>query len=550
MKKLHYISANPGSGKTHWIIKRLRRNIKRRELISLYVAPSKRLLSEVEQCLPKCLRIDGSTHHTRVVFHIHSALKHAKPGDVLLITHAAFVRIKEFFQDENLEVIIDETIDLICEFNTRKLVQSLDWFLSIVDLHLPDDPTYKDYKLLKIKPEKRKEVRKYIKSSDSDSSINVDETKELLKYILDDRYRVFISGMQRKDFYLIVTLIDTSVFKRFKRAIFSSAFIESTEMFHLLDKDYIMVDATAKAKLRQIDHQYANVVIYPLFKRNRIFSKNQRDSCIVVPKEHTEVLQLNFSQDDRFCLEAFNSFKRGAIQRLKKTETKHQSLDFIAVHKVRGMLDHFYRIVKRSKIFGEDTLIVVNKDVESYKPPVGALMPAKSHGLNCYSDYTKVAFFTALNPDRYRTKFYKSVIPEYDPTNDWLINTLAQAVTRTSVRNPSNTQKVHVLVPDLTTARLLKKKLHGLPTIRIEDFAEDYNVLGVRDLLSKREREKRNRQKIEKFKNKNPNYQKEYHKQWREKNREKNRERNREYMRQYRLRKKQEAEAKRINGKK
>jgi hypothetical protein len=549
MNKLFYLSSDPGSGKTHWIAKRLRRNQQRKEVITVYAAPSRQLLQEVEAKVPKSIKIDGTVYPSHVVKHIHKELKHARLGDVILITHAAFVKLQKFYQPENIEIIIDETMDLICEFDSRKLVRSLDWFLSIVDLKQSKDPNFERYKQLKIKPAKIKEVKRYIRSEDQDQAISIDETKQLLKYILDDRYKVLLSGTD-KNVYVIVTLIDTAVFKIFKRSIFSSAFIESTEMFHLLLRDYQMLSVEHKVKLRDIRHQYSNVVIHPLFNRNRVFSKNQRDNCIVVPKEHKESLETNFSKNGKFSIEKLKKFQRQTRISSKGVDKKLIQ----ATESIRGMLDHFYAVIRTSPNFGENTLVVVNKDVESYRPPVGLLIPPKSHGLNCYSTFTRLAFFAALNPNKRRLAFYRSVIPDYDPIYDWLINTLAQSVTRTAVRNPNNEQKIHVLVPDLTSAKLLKKKLYGMPSIKKLKEASDYAVLGIKDTLSAREKEERQKQAKKRYQDKNKDeikaykktteYQqrnKEYQQRYRERHREERREHLRNYMREYRKRLKEQS---------
>jgi len=100
-------------------------------------------------------------------------------------------------------------------------------------------------------------------------------------------------------------------------------------------------------------------------------------------------------------------------------------------------------------------------------------LPHSCHGLDNYKDHCMVLFQAATNPKKEARDFYESQIPWYDYNQDHIVETAIQAVTRTSIRDTTQSDPVLIVVPDPYLAALLSERLNDAP---IEYANEKYGV--------------------------------------------------------------------------
>ncbi len=107
-------------------------------------------------------------------------------------------------------------------------------------------------------------------------------------------------------------------------------------------------------------------------------------------------------------------------------------------------------------------------------------LPNLPFGLNDYSHFNNIAFLSALNPrsDHYRFLAGRGV-DDHSVRRAVYCSTVYQAVMRTSIRDPNNSEPKEVIVPDIITARYLQDRVVGAKLIKLEtDLVEAPKQLG------------------------------------------------------------------------
>jgi len=85
------------------------------------------------------------------------------------------------------------------------------------------------------------------------------------------------------------------------------------------------------------------------------------------------------------------------------------------------------------------------------------------HGINKYSNRRGFTHLAALNPDPGLIRVYAGLIPKYDVDQDHSIENLVQTLYRTNLRDPDGVGPVLMIVPYMTGAHLLAKKIKCEP---------------------------------------------------------------------------------------
>lgn len=93
------------------------------------------------------------------------------------------------------------------------------------------------------------------------------------------------------------------------------------------------------------------------------------------------------------------------------------------------------------------------------------LLPFECAGMNSYRDHQVVLFLAALNATPRHARFYREVLPWYEPKQDYAVASAVQAITRGALRKNESNDKVLIICADSEMARLLKARLLGAPRI-------------------------------------------------------------------------------------
>jgi len=96
-------------------------------------------------------------------------------------------------------------------------------------------------------------------------------------------------------------------------------------------------------------------------------------------------------------------------------------------------------------------------------------LPNVPHGLNDYSNFDRIAFFSALNPRSDHFRFLETRGIDPDAIRRAIYCSAAyQSVMRTSIRDPQSTTPKTVIVPDISAAQYLQKAFPGSQVEKLE----------------------------------------------------------------------------------
>lgn len=150
---------------------------------------------------------------------------------------------------------------------------------------------------------------------------------------------------------------------------------------------------------------------------------------------------------------------------------KHQNTDLIDIYYAsdRDFSIRYAQKFDNMKILSERALSLMGTDnfiwIDNGRNPNptdysknGVEISSYPHGINAYKDYTAFVSLAAFNLDNSHLEFLKDVCGiNYDEARDAIHNEMHyQAVCRTAIRDPGNTNRIKVFVADLSTAEFLK----------------------------------------------------------------------------------------------
>jgi hypothetical protein len=400
-------------------------------------------------------------------------LQYALEGDerVIISTHAALLSCigKHTFEElGEYHLVIDEVFQPIALdiLKLKKSISPVGILRRICSFHRVRGCP--EIKRLKIKDQER--LQRYLKTSDTKTSIENQKTKALLRSIDDPTKIVMISKMKRSKSgnYCVATLFNIHLFKYFKSVTFVSAFMEYTMLYHLLHRYFNMVDVTKNYNItRNLDHRFSSLVLMPLTENN--YSKYYRDRTAFFPKEDREKY-VNYCNDHSVHHPDALSFK-----------------EFVEY------------VVSGCDQFDVDCTLMVNNNDQGY-PEVGEQISAMSHGINTYQRTNSITYAGAFNLPPWALPFLKLLLPHYDPWFEMNVLTAIQTIMRTSLRNTKSKAIVNALVSDKRTCLEIKALLKGLPEIKAHCLANVFDHYTINSESKTRvkltEEEKRERKRL------------------------------------------------------
>ena len=459
MAKIQYISCIPGSGKTHDMIKAVLSGYEQDKNYIICV-PTIKLMESICKDFLKCnvitRNIISAYEYETTEQQLLRAISEAIP--IIFITHAALMTfsMQTFYKCSEYTLIMDEALNIgIAEASLE-----LSKFFGVNGL---------GRKLFKITPYKgNKEVdvltiptdcvhkaKDYLREKDSTTSVNLKDTHELIKNVLNKTRLVLmreqctnkhINRLNSKESYTLVTLHNPLVYSKFKNVVILSAFFEHTLMYHLLKLHYSdsVVNITHKRNLQDMTSRYAKLYL--------TYAYGDDD-------DHNPKYSMGLRKRVTFI-------HRDQIDDIKKYRNEHKDgLNSLPKkYKMLSLGDYYSKIIEHCNEFGDDTLTVMNR--EGIKDAVigdtrgfikhGIRIGARSHGLNEYIQKTSVAIIAVFNPKQTILPLYRALLPDYCLETDRNICAYVQAITRTAVRDIKSSNNVHALVPTLYIATRLR----------------------------------------------------------------------------------------------
>lgn len=426
---IHYLNALAGAGKTRAFVRYADR-LARRGLKTLIVQPTQDLIDktvadELGQIAPSypvtCFH--GGRGSGSVVGAIVQHLRKAKPGqgEVLFITHEAFVRLPYIHRPGDWVLLFDEVpaVDVFDPY-TLPVTHSL-----ITD-HLALDARGPTYPRLKCRDDDAAKCIGKI-ADNSDGDVVLEKLQPLARRLVSEHWQVHVDQRQyarlirgeKTDSTLnTYAVLKPSIFAGFKRVILASACIQETMAYKLFAAQgckMLPVSARLLRDLRYTRHEHGERITI-FYACDEAWSKRFRDKLV---------------EDG-----VGGSIKLG---------------DRIGV----AVLDQFG---------DEPFLWMGNKDVKDNIFGVAGAqrLPNTPHGLNQYQHFHNIVVLSALNPPPQHFRFLAEFGIDGDEVRTAHYRTAVyQAVMRSSIRNPQDMTAKQVVVMDRDTAEWLADLFPG-----------------------------------------------------------------------------------------
>jgi hypothetical protein len=426
---IHYLNALAGAGKTRALVHYADR-LARKGLKTLIVQPTrdlidKTIMDELEAIEPSypvtsIYHVKGSGS---VVGAIVQHLKQAKPrqGEVLFITHEAFVRLPYLHRKSDWVLLFDE-VPAVDVFDPYELPVTH----SLITDHLALDVRGPAHARLRCRDE---DAAKFVgKIADNeDGDMVLEKLQPLARRLVSEHWQVHVDQKQyarlirgeKTDSTLnTYSVLKPSIFAGFKRVILASACIQDTMAFKLFEAKgckMLPVSARLLRDLRYTRHEHGERITI-FYACDEAWSKRYRDKLV----------------DDG----AGGSIKLG---------------DKVGL----AVLDQFG---------DEPFLWMGNKDLDdNFFGVVGAQrLPNTPHGLNQFQGFHNIVVISALNPPPQHFGFLREFGVDGDEVRTAHYRTAVyQAAMRSSIRNPQDQTAKQVVVMDRDTAEWLANLFPG-----------------------------------------------------------------------------------------
>lgn len=423
MQKIYTVDALCGSGKTYQAIRYAVKQAKLGEKVVI-VQPSKDL---IDQSFNDCCEVAAGLVPVRK-YHSGTCedngvkggiLRHLKEtdsgGEVLFITHAAFLSMPYWHKAAEWNVIFDE-IPVVDRDFTENVPDTHEMVTSLITT-VGDEPIY--YRLV---PDDTKRLRAMAENRKGDAVFSVfrDISEALVSehwdvYALKQNWHRMKDGVGKGDQIKLPSfgLLRPTIFERFKSVCIMGAMLTDSVMYHWwLGHDVKFVShPVIETKVRERLAEHGNgehLTIHYLSEEP--YSKNMRD-------------------------------------------------------KIPGGLKVFAQR-NIQNVFGTEPFIwVANNDVDDTVMdafPDAKRVSNSPHGLNQFQHIHNVIFLSALNASPAHFGFMKSKgVDGTDLRNAMVHQITYQAVMRSSLRDPANTEPKKVLVSDKQTAEWLASHFGG-----------------------------------------------------------------------------------------
>jgi hypothetical protein len=417
-----YVSAPCGSGKTYGMCQSVAKNFD----ISNYLitCPTIKMMAEtrlkLEEAGAQVTCINHETHAGSVTQAITAYLQKAESfGEVLLITAAAFAELKYFPRRYNWIVIIDE-IPQVDRFFDPSIPYSVEFVKELITVESLND------KLLRVKPRNgAKELSKFLNRP---TDAMHEPFADLLREVASPHKDVFVDA---KSWARIAE----------KREIDARRRSDRNKVYFIS-----MLSPRALHPLALLGANIQDSLIFSWFKgfhgitwvEEQEITKRLRD----VPPPGTRAQICYFFEERKFS-------KSLAAEVLPNGLSVREAMDKAAIDRMAG----------------RPCLYVENKGLESSSlgnAPNMTKIPVQAHGLNEYSSFHNVYISAALNksPQHYQILMALGfTAPAIDRATSH--EYYYQIAMRTSLRDPSSTEPVMIIVPDKPSADRLAVLIHA-----------------------------------------------------------------------------------------
>ena len=413
--KIDILDALCGAGKTYRLARYAHEKAQCGARV-LFVQPSKRLIEdtirkELSQLSPVPHRaIHGDTDPFHVRGAIIEAMSRARDGEILFVTHSAFLNLGYVPRHNEWTVIIDEVpaVDIFRAYNlpeTHSLITSTLEALESDARYCVLRPAY---------PQGESYWRKI------ECNVNRDEVWALFQdlahrlmspdwtvYALDYQLNNLRTGHQDARQIITYSLLKPSVLEGFKRVVIAGACVGESILYRLWSAEGVEFNKL-DLSLRYTRHENGELItIY--YGVEGSWSKHLRDREIVGER----------------------------------------------------VLNHL--VEASMEVVGDQPFVfMANRDEADPFAGLGERLPNTPHGLNTFQDRHAVVILSALNvpPPHFAFLASKGVAPE-EVKDAGMRQTTYQAVNRISIRDPSNRSPKTVVVPDAGTADWLSQLFPG-----------------------------------------------------------------------------------------
>jgi len=438
------------------------------------------------------------------------ALANAVKGTSLFITHSTVLRLSKELLG-NIVLIFDEASEWDIYEKSISLDSKSHAFLNSI-LHYEavrlkgvehkinnfNDTDRKNlfHPFYKLHPNKKRE-RSIVNYLNAASIKGSPDLRYILSQVLNKNYSMYLRYSSKKSGVYSCSFLGYAspdfFFSNFKSVMLVSAFFEQSVLYAVLSKNYRLVcrnDLMNQQTLASIQAGYSLMEVVPVFDTEYALSKfllknyfqcytsqvakvndclrviynvlREKNTVPIASKKIATLLLDSIysaaSEPNVLSEDVPNEYKKLVLKKLSKASSNLNSLGDYAQH----LIIEDIRSRLRSKVFSlkEKPLIIVNKkDYTNNFFNVNKKfnnIPAKSHGLNTYSNANVFISLASFNPSPTRISFYSFLFgDDYNPLDSHVYNVI-QGITRTRVRSASNTKKVLIYVFSKPEAQRIK----------------------------------------------------------------------------------------------
>jgi hypothetical protein len=434
----YYVSAPCGTGKT-WAAGKYIVN-HRSDANFLYVAPTKKLLKQTKWMLKDEHRVNGAsiitsdTNPDRAKRAIVEYLKGAEQeGQVLLITHSAYLNLPYFHRRERWKIFIDEIPQFDIPYKWRL---PTNWRL--VAEHVEVERAVNESVFL-IRARDRSKLKRQLENPHDDV---FDVFRPMLHDLLNENRQVFVNRQTRdrlegigfvhtrkkekssptNNYLYFVSILHPHAFEN---VTLLGANLEHSLLFHWLKRFHgrpLIEDASIKADLRPVTQVGARLQIKYFCEADHGFTKH-----LGRKGSHNDEIT-NFDAMDAKAKELFRGKGKYLVVR---NNSRQFNAPFGRISASPGTSP----IAADRSAFDDDENA---REISVY-----------SHGRNDLSDVHNIYFSAALNRETWHNKMLNDLGFSSEQiqiaTADEAAN---QCLMRTSLRNPNSNKKVTLICPD------------------------------------------------------------------------------------------------------
>lgn len=453
--RIRMLDALCGSGKTYLMIEYAIKQALVEEAKIIFVLPTMEVIDQVfddatnalqrlQQSFcggksilpPKIHKLHGDSlavPHKRVCDDLNSRLRNSEPdvGEVLICTHAAFLKLKYFHNPSAWDVIIDEIPDVVTTYD--ELIKVYDKDSDILD-YLDITDTEETYVPLKIR--RKRGIKARVKGFG-----RYHKLKPLADMLLDP---------------YATTYIKRSAWNQFPSK------MRSEDSFKL--QAYSVLNAN-------FFHRFNSVTVMGAHFKDSLFSKVMEHEGISfydagIDGDDLDTSNLRYQHHVQGELTSISYLTENAWSKWFRSKPVDPSVPNIKVMDdvISTAFDH---------TDNEAVLYTFNNDVGDFENHRSSMrLSGSPYGLNCYMDYTSIIFLSSLNPT---PGFYHFLLEKYGIDSEFVANAIYfqkayQAIMRTAIRNPEDTRIKKIVVPDRRLAEWLSTVFPGSTVTKIGDL--------------------------------------------------------------------------------